>query len=210
MTETVSPRSGHRVPVEHRLLGLDRRTFPYAIALIVVWLLWVVIVPAVDDAVPWQDTTRPGDVFQVTDTVTLTPAVGWGVQEGLRTTDRTAGGDISDNLVLVTNGVAMQATSGPWSGTPEELLAGGLQLDNAVIGDGFRPTSAVNTIRTGDGDVGVSESFATPTVEGLVAALVFDGTGLQIQVTGTPEQLAAHAEDIDRMISSISDEGNRS
>lgn len=199
----------HRVPVEHRLLGLDRRTLPFAIVLVAVWLLWVVVVPAIDDAVPWRDTTRAGDVFQVADTVTVTPAVGWGVQSGLRTTDRTASGDTSADLVLVGNGVAFQVTSGPWSGTPEDLLAGGLTLDGTQLDD-FRSSSGVDTIRTGDGHVGVLQSFATPTVEGLVAALVFDGTGVQVQVFGTPEQLARNTEDIGRMLSSISDDGSPS
>jgi hypothetical protein len=32
-------------PVEHRFLGLDKRSFPYAAAVLVVWLVWAVIVP---------------------------------------------------------------------------------------------------------------------------------------------------------------------
>ncbi|QJY49349.1 hypothetical protein [Pseudonocardia broussonetiae] len=210
MTDTVPPHPRHRVPVEHRLLGLDRRTFPYAIGLVVVWLLWVVALPAIDGAVPWNDTTRAGEVFRVTDTATITPAAGWGVQEGLRTTDRTASGDTSADLVLVTAGAAFQVTSGPWTGTPAELVASGVLLDRAVLGDDFRPTSAGETVRTDDGDVGALTSFATPTVEGLIVAFVFDGTGVQIQATGTPAQLAAHAGDVDRMIASLSDEGDGS
>jgi hypothetical protein len=193
-----------RIPVEHRFLGLDRRTIPLAAVALAVWLLWVVVVPAIDDAVPWRDVTRPGDVLQVTPTVTMTPAVGWGVQSGLRTTDRTAGGENSEDVVLVDGGVTFQVTSGPWTGTPAELLNQVTLITGTVVGtQNFRITQGATTIRTTDGDVGVLESFATPRVEGLVAALVYGGDGLQIQAVGTPEQLAAHAGDVQRMISSI-------
>lgn len=208
-TEVASGR--HRVPVEHRLLGLDKRTLPFAVAALAVWLLWVVVVPAVDDAVPWRDATRPGDVFQVTPTVTMTPAVGWGVQSGLRTSDRTASGDTSENVVLVNDGVAFQITSGPWTGTPPELLDQITVITGTVAGsESFRLTRGATTIRTAEGDVGVLEGFASPRVEGLIAALVYDGQGLQIQAVGAPEQLEAHAEELGRMISSISHVGNRS
>src|SRR5690349_873276 len=121
LERVVEPGIGrHRVPVEHRVLGLDRRSFPFAVGALAVWLL---LVPRVDDAVPWSDQVRPGDVFRVTDAVTMTPAVGWGVRSGLRTTDTTASGTTSDDVVLVSGGVAFQITSGPWTGTPAQLLA---------------------------------------------------------------------------------------
>jgi hypothetical protein len=192
-----------RIPVEHRFLGLDRRTIPLAAVALAVWLLWVVVVPAIDEAVPWRDVTRPGDVLRVTSTVTMTPAVGWGVQSGLRTTDRTKSGQNSEDVVLVNGGVTFQVTSGPWTGTPAQLLDQVTLITGTVIGQSFRITQGAATIRTADGDVGVLESFATPRVEGLVAALVYGGDGLQIQAVGTPEQLAARAGDVQRMISSI-------
>ena len=42
------------------------------------------------------------------------------------------------------------------------------------------------------------------------AALVYDGQGLQIQAVGAPEQLEAQADELGRMISSISLVGNGS
>ena len=201
----------HRVPVEHRVLGLDRRTVPFAVVALAVWLLWVVVVPAVDAAVPWRDVTRPGDVFQVTPTVTMTPAVGWGVQSGLRTTDRTADGQTSDDVVLVADGVSFRITSGPWTGTPAGLLQQITVITgSAVGGDSFRLTRGKTTIRTDQGDTGVLEGFATPRVEGLIAALVYDDEGLQIQAVGAPEQLDAHAEDISRMVTGIHENRNGS
>ena len=40
-----------RVPVEHRFFGLDRRTLPFAIAALAVWLLWTVVLPWIDGRV---------------------------------------------------------------------------------------------------------------------------------------------------------------
>ena len=81
-----------RVPVEHRFLGLDRRTFPFALVALAVWALWTVVVPWVDRQVSWDDPIRAGDVLRVTDNVTMTPIAGWGLESGLRTTDRTSSG----------------------------------------------------------------------------------------------------------------------
>ena len=143
--------------------------------------------------------------------MTMTPAVGWGVQSGLRTSDRTASGDTSDDVLLVDNGVSFKITSGPWTGTPSELLDQITVITGTAAGsEGFRLTRGATTIRTAEGDVGVLEGFATPRVEGLIAALVYDGQGLQIQAVGAPDQLEAHAEELERMISSISLVGNRS
>ena len=113
-----------RVPVEHRFLGLDRRTFPFAIAALVVWAVWVLVVPWIDRQVSWDDTIRPGDVLRVTDTVTLTPVAGWGLQSGLRTTDRTSSGErASGNVLLTKDGVQFAIQSGPWNGTPPRCCA---------------------------------------------------------------------------------------
>lgn len=100
------------------MLGLDRRTFPFAVGALAVWLFCALVVPWIDEAVPWSDQVRPGDVFRVPDTVTMTPAAGWGVRSGLRTTDTTDSGTTSGNVVLVADGVGFQITSGPWTGPP--------------------------------------------------------------------------------------------
>ena len=206
MTQSAVTVERYRVPVEHRIFGLDRRTLPFAGVALAVWVLWAVIAPAVDDAVPWSDEVRAGDVLQVTPTVTMVPTPGWGIQSGLRTTDRTSSGNTSEPVVLTADGIAFQVTSGPWTGTPAALLNQSTIIASTVVGpEKFRLTQDATTIQTRDGRVGVLDGFSTPTAEGLIAALVFDGTGLQIQVVGQPQHLAAHARDIAAMIVSISD-----
>lgn len=51
---------------------MDRRTFPLAIVALVVWAIWALVLPWINQAVPWNDPVRPGDVIQVTPTVTMT------------------------------------------------------------------------------------------------------------------------------------------
>jgi hypothetical protein len=40
-----------RVPVEHRFAGLDRRTFKYAVPVVLLAILWSFVVPAINSAV---------------------------------------------------------------------------------------------------------------------------------------------------------------
>ena len=201
----VDANGRHRVPVDHRWLGLDRRSLPFALVALLVWVLWAFGAPAVNQAVPWTDPVRPGDVLQLADSVTMVPAVGWGLQSGLRSTDRTASGERSEDVVLVTDGVRFGVRTGPWDGTPAALLAQSTTIVGAQIGtDRFTVTDGATTFQTGDGDVGVVDGFSASSAEGLIAALVFDGTGLQVVVSGPQAQLAAHAQEIGTMIASIS------
>ena len=194
-----------RVPVEHRFLGLDRRTFPFAIAALVVWAVWVLVVPWIDRQVSWDDTIRPGDVLRVTDTVTLTPVAGWGLQSGLRTTDRTSSGERASGTVLLTkDGVQFAIQSGPWNGTPAALLRQITKVTTTTAHDeSLHFTAATRSFETEAGDRGVIEAFASPRASGLIAALVYDGQGLEVQAVGPPDQLNGNIRDISAMLSSL-------
>jgi hypothetical protein len=199
-----------RVPVEHRFLGLDRRTLPFALAPVAVWLLWTVLVPWVDGRIGWNDTIRAGDRIQLTDDVTFAPAPGWGLQAGLRTTDRTSSGQTSTPQVELTNdGVIFVAQRGAWNGTPRALLDQITTITSTEAGrDGFHLSTRPTSTQTASGADGVIEGFKTPRSEGLIAAFVFGDTGLQVQVVGAPAQLADRSQEIARMISSIRQEAS--
>lgn len=200
----------HRVPAEHRLLGMGRRTFPLAIVALVVWAIWTLVLPWINQAVPWNDPVRPGDVIQVTPTVTMTQTVGWALQSGLRADQKTVSGSIPDSVVLAQDGVLLQITNGPWTGDVTQLLQQITRITTTVSGG---PTFHVNgegtTITARTGETGVLETFSSPRAEGVLAAYVFDGTGIQIQAVGPPQQLAAHADDLSAMITSIAYTGSR-
>jgi len=69
-----------RGPVEHRVLGLDRRSVPYALTALFVRALWTVVAPGINAALPWDDPIRAGDTVRLSQTITFTPAVGWGLR----------------------------------------------------------------------------------------------------------------------------------
>lgn len=199
-----------RVPVEHRLLGLDRRTFPFAIVAVVVWAVWTVLVPWIDDQVSWDDRVEAGDVLLVTPEVTFTPAVGWNVVSGVRAGDDSVVGEQSPPDVVITDGsVSLSMRAGPWDGTPAELLRQITKITTTIEGgDAFQVTAPAGTIRTGQGATGVIEGFASPRVTGQVAAFVFGGDGVEVQVVGPQDQLAANADEIDAMIASLTTTGD--
>jgi hypothetical protein len=200
-----------RVPVEHRFFGLDRRTLPFALAAVVVWLLWTVALPWIDERVPWHDTIAAGERIRLTDDVTFAPAPGWGLIRGLRTTDRTASGQTSTPQVELTDdGILFITERGAWSGTPRALLAQITKITSTEAGhDGLQLSTRPTTIQTASGADGVLEGFKTPRTEGLIAAFVFGDVGLQVQVVGPPAQLAGRGQEIGRMLASIRQEGAR-
>jgi hypothetical protein len=202
---TLSTLPPRRVPVEHRFFGLDRRTLPFAAVAVVVWLLWTVIVPWIDRAVPWHDTIAAGERIRLTDDVSFAPAAGWGLVSGLRTTDRTASGQKATEQVELTNdGVSFFAQHGPWTGSSSALLR---QINKITTtsrgGRGLQLSSRPVTFQTSSGHDGVLESFRSQRVDGVIAALVFGDQGLQVQVVGPPDQLDSHAREIGDMLSSI-------
>lgn len=195
----------HRVPAEHRLVGLDRRTFPFAFVALVVWVLWAYALPAIDEATPWDGPIRPGDVLRLTPDATIVPPVGWGLQSGLRTTDRPRAGFSPGPIVQARDGVLVRIMVGPWTGGAAELLRQVTAITTTTAsGEGFHITSGAHTFSTRDGTPGVLETFSSPRTEGMIAAVVIDDEGVQIQAVGPPEQAAGLARDVQRMLTSIS------
>jgi hypothetical protein len=50
-----------RVPVEHRFFGLDRRSLLPGLVVIGLFVLWTVVIPAVNHLVPYSQQTKAGD-----------------------------------------------------------------------------------------------------------------------------------------------------
>lgn len=209
MSTTSTLHGRHRrVPVEHRTFGIDRRTLPWAVVAAAVWALWVLVGPAVNAAIPWRDETRPGDVLRAAADVTVVPPVGWGLQSGIRTSDRSNVGAAAPPPVILTNGgVQVVLRSTPWTGTATDLQAGATRIDDAQ-GPGTVDAGAPATFTTDDGVPGVVESASSARTEGLIAAVVLDGTGVEAEVAGPPEQVRDVAGPVRRMLESIS--GSRS
>ena len=197
-----STTSTGRVPVEHRLLGLDKRSFPPARFVVAVFLVATVHVPRVNDAIAWDDPVRAGEQLALTDTIAFTPATGWNVERGFRVGE---GGSAvtSGEATLAGDGVTFDIVPDTFDGTPAALLA---QIEKVTSRTGD-PTFQVDgdpaTITTPAGDVGVIQTYSSVNGDGLVAAFVIGDTGLEITAYGPPAQMTAAADDIHDMIASI-------
>ncbi|GAA4361798.1 hypothetical protein [Angustibacter luteus] len=197
-----------RVPVEHRWLGLDRRSIPYAVVAFAVIALWAWVMPWGDARVAWDDTTRAGEAFQVTEDVTMTVPPGWGVVAGLRTTDDPRMGDqAAEQTVLVKDGVAFSILQGPFDESATRLLDQAERITGAQ-NDGYHVSGEARDITSAAGLRGLTQPFTTPVGAGATTVFVVNGRGIEIQVAGQEGQLTQLQPEIDDMIDSLAqDEG---
>lgn len=189
--------------MDRRWLGVDKRSIPFALVVIGIVLLWAVVLPHIDAATEYDDQTRAGDQFALTENIVFTPAVGWDVAMGHRV-DPTTALQQTGPVQLSSRGVALVIQTGDFTGTPRDLLA---QIDKVTTrlskGEGFHVSQQQVTLTTKAGDVGVAQAYASARAEGFIAALVLDGTGVQVQVVGPPDQIAAVKGEVGAMIESI-------
>ena len=208
MDESEAPPG--RVPVEHRLLGLDRRTIPFALVALAVWLLWAVVVPRLDAAVGFDREVRAGERVALGDTSSFAPAPGWGLRGALLTTDRTRSGVRSaDEFTVVKDNVVLTVKVGAWDGTPRSLLDQITRISTTLDDgeDGFTLSTRPTTLQTSAGATGVVEGYRSARNDGVIAAFVFDGEGVELQAVGPRDQMAHHDEEIEQMLRSVRDDG---
>lgn len=193
-----------RVPAEHRVLGLDRRSLLPGLIVIGLFVFWTVLIPGVNSLLSYDDTTEAGDVFVLAPDVTMTARAGWGIESGLRTTDATIVPKRGGPVLLTRDGVQMKVTPGPFAGDPATLLDR-IEKVPAVNGSGDSLSVSGDAVafRTDDGTPGLAQHYRTPQGEGLAAALVVGETGIEVLATGPGTSLGAQSDDIEAMIESI-------
>ncbi len=202
MSSITGSAQRRRVPVEQRLFGMDRRSFPYALFVVAVFLVATVLVPRVNDAIGWDDPVRAGEQLALTDTITFTPTTGWNVESGYRLGDD-GSAPRSGQAVVVGDGVTFAVVPDTFDGTPAALLDQIEKVTSSTDDPTFRVDGEPATITIPSGDVGVIQTYSSVNGDGLIAAFVIDGTGLKITVYGPPAQMRAAAENIDDMLASI-------
>lgn len=201
MSSTTSTRP-ERVPVEHRFLGLDKRSFPYAFFVIAVFLVATVLIPRINDAVDWDDPVLAGEQLALSDTIAFTPTTGWNVESGHRVGEVLPAGT-PDDATVVGDGVTFSIQPGAFDGTPAELLRQVEKVTSSTGDASFRVDGDPATVTTPAGDVGVIQTYSSVNGGGLIATFVIDGTGLKVTAYGPSAQLRAAADDVDQMIASI-------
>lgn len=218
MTDTLTPPSrgappgpqpDEWVPVEHRIAGLDRRTLPAAIGVLVLAFVYVWLLPAIDQMVENDDAVVAGEVFTLGGGITFVPSVGWQVDDGVRVADGVDLGPGRGTAALTDGAVQFRALTGNFEGTPDELLDQINETNEALDDEqGFHVTSDTVTVTTDQGLTGVRETYTGTAGTGIIAAFVIDvgGTSVGVELTATaPElELVDHVEEIDGMIDSLS------
>jgi len=204
----------HYVPIEERWLGLDKRAIPYAVVMVALIALLAYVIPAINDAVGWDDGTRAGDVIDLGGGLTITPPVGWLLEDGIRTSDDPAVPVQPDNAyaLLANGGISITVVGSGWDGSADELMdqANSLREDSDADDDKlFKVTGSRDSVTTSSGIVGVSETFTSATGDGKTFAFAVpaDGdsqsVGVVITVRSAADGLAEYGAAIDTMVSSL-------
>ncbi len=194
------------VPVERRWLGLDRRSLAPGLVVLAIAVVLVWIVPSVDQAVPGHGVVQAGDRLNLGDGLTVTPPAGWQLTGGILVGANTVQpGTGSPTASLTHDGVSAQIAVAPFTGDANALLD---QINRNDSRSGNRPEFTVDgnraAVTAAGGIVGVVEDYTSTSGDGIIAAYtVPDGRGMTIEVTGTGNQLAAHAGQISAMLRSV-------
>lgn len=190
------------VPVDRRVLGLDRRTVPMALVVVAVFLVMTVVVPRIDRAIAWNDPIVAGDQLALTKQIAVVPAPGWSLERGYRV----VGDDLSQNgpATLVSSGVVVEFATDKFSGTARELLLQVETLTKSAQDPSFQARGNTDSVTTASGVVGVRQSYSSSSSDGRISAFVIDGVGVTATAYGSPAQLLALGPAVDQMVASIS------
>ena len=201
------PRSDTWVPVEDRVLGLDRRSLAPALIVLAFVFVFTVAMPALDRATSSDDPIVAGDVIDLASgQLVFTPTVGWNLDEGLRY-DPTRSEQPASTSAVSRDDVQLSIRTGPFDGDPNALLDQ-INKENEDLKDqrGLGRAGPKTSVEVG-GTTGVAETFTALNEKGLVVALIFevDGAelGTEVTVRGTSASIDRYQEDIAAMIDSI-------
>lgn len=197
------------VPVEQRILGIDKRTIAPALAVLLFAIVVSGIVPAIADRVGYDEPIRSGDVMDLGGggQLRFVPAVGWNRTSGRLVGEEPAAkiGGVSE---VAFNDIVVSVTTGTFEGTPDELLDQ-INAVNDELEDprGLGNSGARQQVTTESGLTGVAETFTGLDEKGVTAAFVVDvgGTsvGVQVIVRGSVESIGDQLGAIDDMLNSI-------
>jgi hypothetical protein len=210
----VMPPGDDFVPVEHRWLGLDKRAMPLTFVIVAIILVMTVVVPAIDQALSWDDEVRAGDLISMGEGVTFAPPVGWELSDGIRVGREPSTGVRGDSSATVAEGgVVVRVNQSGFDGSSDTLLDQVNRLrdrSNADENRAFKVTGPRQTVTTDSGLTGVSETFTSASGDGRLYAFVVDAgdggstpVGITITVEATADQYGADASTIDALVASL-------
>ena len=208
MTQDMSPRfepPDGWVPADQRWFGLDRRTIAPTLTVFAVALVMSVVLPLIDDTIPYRDVVRAGDVIELRGDVTFVPDAGWGITSGVRAGHGPASGGYPDRATVVNEDTTFTVRTATFHGDANALLDQIEETADALNrGRGIHVVGEHTTIVTDQGKQGATARITGPRRNGIIAAFVFDGRGVEAQATEGSEVGQEPAAAVLRMIHSIS------
>ncbi|MEU0877415.1 hypothetical protein ABZ345_02355 [Lentzea sp. NPDC005914] len=183
------------VSVEHRFLGLDRRTFRPALIALAVALVLAYGLPVLNATIPWHNEIRAGDVLDLGDGATAVPPVGWQLENGTLTGAAPA----SLQVDLATGGATIGLRGASFAGNADAFLDQVLRSQGSPGVDGAR-----GSVTTDGGLVGVALSSSSPSGDTLLVAFKMSGAvALLVRVRTAPGQFERYQDTVGAVLRSI-------
>jgi len=214
-TASLRPPPDDWVPVDERVLGFDKRTLWPGLVILAVWAIFVHVVPAINDAIEFDNPIESGDVVDLgNEELTFVPSVGWNLENGvLLDEEGIVPVALGSGSALVTEeAISFDVQTAVWDGDAEALLDQVLDIDDAlekvIAADVQDPIDIVNA----DGVPGKLAPFRGTEEVGFVATYVFEdvnvnGAELNVGVSATviaePTADEEFAEPVVAMLQSI-------
>lgn len=188
---------------------ISRKALKLAIPVILIAALWIGVVPFLNHVLKYDDPIKPGDRLLLAPGITFTPAVGWNLEAGLRTSDRTRTHAPGAPVTLVEGAITMNTQARPFKGTPaelaDEIAKTPFSSDEQTLhatGESY-PLMVQLTEPPWVRRAGVLEHYTAPDSDGLIAAFVVEGTGVSLRVVGPSSQMGDQDEAIGEMLGSF-------
>jgi len=183
------------VAVEHRFLGLDRRTFRPALIAFAIAVVLAYGLPALNAAIPWHNEIKAGDVLDLGDGATAVPPVGWQLENGTLTGAAPA----SLQIDLATGGATIALRGASFTSTADAFL------DQVLRSQGSPGVNAARgTVTTAGGLVGVAQSSSAPGGDVLQVAFKMSGrVALLVRVRTAPGQFERYQDTVGALLRSI-------
>lgn len=203
------------MPVEHRVAGLDRRTFGPALIVLAVAVALIYGLQALNSAIPWHNEIKAGDVLDLGAGATAVPPVGWQLESGTLTGSSSPAAPTGLDIRLAHGGAVINLVGASFTGSADAFLD---QVEQAETGQPAAVDADRGSLTTQAGLVGVVQSRSGPSGDELQAAFkMATGTtqaidaapALLVQVRTAPGQFEQFQTEVVTLLRSITPEVTR-
>lgn len=169
--------------------------------------------PKIDSDTAYTDQIHTGDIAEVADGITLVPASGWALTDGVLVGAARSTVGSTATTELVHGSVTFFVHAAPFAGTPSALLAQINKLDFDLHGSRSRAAGTTKrySVTTAQGVAGEAEDFVGLAREGTVLAFVFttrgsvasQHVGVEVVAAGPIGEMSRQRDDVVAMIRSL-------